>query len=96
MPTTATDRQDPALPSGSSGTGRRWTRFLTGTLLILFFAFVVVPGLQRLGPVREVRDAIHRRGIDASALFYTETEVSSEAETAIRNAMTYSPRRENE
>jgi hypothetical protein len=71
-------------------------RFLTGTLLILLFAFVVVPGLQRWEPVREVRDAIDRRGIDATALFYTESEVSGEAETAIRDAMTYSPRRQSE
>ncbi|MBC8875159.1 MAG: hypothetical protein H8E44_37535 [Planctomycetes bacterium] len=68
----------------------RWTRFLTGVLAILLVAFVLIPGLQRLGPIREVREAIQRSGIDATALFYTESEVSGEAESSIRNAIRYS------
>jgi len=59
-------------------------------LAILLVAFVVIPGLQRLGPIREVCDAIEKSGIDATALFYTESEVSGEAESSIRNAMKYS------
>ena len=74
------------------GTGHRWARFLAGLGVILLFAFGVVPALQQLGPVREVRDAIENRGIDATALFYTEIEVSSEAEASIRNALGYSAR----
>ena len=66
------------------GRGSRWARFLAGLLLILLFAFGVIPAWQRLGPVREVRDAIRSRGIDATALLYTESEVSGEAEAAIR------------
>jgi hypothetical protein len=61
--------------------------------VILLVAFVVIPGLQRLGPIREVRDAIERSGIDATALFYTESEVSGEAESSIRNAIKYSANR---
>ena len=68
----------------------RWARFLTGVLAILLVAFVLIPGLQRLGPIREVREAIQRSGIDATALFYTESEVSGEAESSIRNAIRYS------
>ena len=87
--------------AASSGTTRcrepkarvRWARFLTGALAILLVAFVVIPGLQRLGPIREVREAIQRSGIDATALFYTESEVSGEAESSIRNAIRYSARR---
>jgi len=66
---------------------------MAGVLTILLVVFVVIPGLQRLGPIREVRDAIERSGIDATALFYTESEVSGEAESSIRNAIKYSARR---
>jgi len=74
-------------------TGHRWIRFLAGLAVILLFAFVAVPGLQRIGPIREVREATENRGIDATALFYTESEVSSEAEASIRNAIRYSAQR---
>ena len=71
----------------------RWMRFLAGLTVILLFAFGVIPGLQRLAPVRELRDAIRKSGIDATALFYTESDVSYEAETSIRNAIRYSVQR---
>ena len=61
--------------------------------MILFFAFGVIPRLQRLGPVRDVHEAIQKSGIDATALFYSESEVSSDAEASIRNALRYAPRR---
>ncbi|HUT10502.1 MAG TPA: hypothetical protein VMY42_08400 [Thermoguttaceae bacterium] len=71
----------------------RWARFLAGLAVVLLFAFGVIPQLQRLRPVREVRDAVGRARIDATALFYTDTDVSCEAEASIRNALGYSPRR---
>ena len=73
-------------------TARRWARFVGGLAVLLLFAFGVIPALQCLEPVRDVREAIQRRDIDATALFYTESEVSSEAEAAMRNAMRYAPR----
>ncbi len=76
--------------SGAPGVGHRWIRFLAGLLLILAFAFGIIPALERLGPVREVRDAIRNAGIDATALFYTESDVSGEAEVSIRDAIRYS------
>ncbi|NQT21262.1 MAG: hypothetical protein HQ592_16255 [Planctomycetes bacterium] len=76
-----------------AGPRRRWARFLTGLLGIMLFAFGAIPALERLGPVREVRDATRKAGIDATALFYTESDVSGEAEASIRNAITYSARR---
>ncbi len=82
-------------PSDVPGAKRRWVRFLGGVTVILLFAFGVIPGLQRLGPVRRFRDAIGRRGIDATALFYTESEVSCEAEASIRNAIRYSVRHDD-
>ena len=73
------------------GFGHRWARFLAGVTVLLVFAFAVIPGLQRSGPFREVHDAIHRSGIDATVLLYSETEISSEAESSIRNAIKYPP-----
>jgi len=78
--------------AGGPGTAGRWARFLAGLLVILLFAFGVIPGLQRLGPVREVREAIRRAGIDASALIYTESDVSFEAEASLRDALRFPPR----
>ena len=71
---------------------RPWARLLAGLAAIGLLAFCGIPTLQRLGPVREVRDAIHRRDIDATALFYTESHTSAEAEASIRNALKFPPR----
>ena len=71
---------------------QRWGRFAGGLTALLLFAFVVIPALQRMEPVREVREAIQRRDIDATALFYTESELSSEAEASMRDAMRYGHR----
>ncbi|MFC1596440.1 hypothetical protein ACFL5Q_00640 [Planctomycetota bacterium] len=79
-------------PAATPGARGRWARFLAGLLVILVFAFGIVPSLQRLGPVREVRDAIQERGIDATALIYTESDVAGDAEASLRNAIRYAPR----
>ncbi len=86
-----TENRRPISPPRSCqpGTGRRWAQFVAGAVAIGLFAFVVVPAVQRIGPVREVREAIDRSGIDATALFYTESDVSCEAEVSIRNAIEY-------
>ncbi|MFH1265303.1 MAG: hypothetical protein ABIK89_06205 [Planctomycetota bacterium] len=77
-----------------AGAPRRWARFLTGLLGIMLFAFGAIPALERLGPAREVRDATRKAGIDATALFYTESDVSGEAEASIRNAIKYPAHRD--
>ncbi len=95
----STDCQPVSAASSGDARGRepktlvRWLRFFGGVLAILLVAFVVIPSVQRLGPIREVHEAIERSGIDATALFYTESEVSGEAESSIRNAIKYSAHR---
>jgi hypothetical protein len=69
------------------GIRRRWAYFVVGVVGILFFAFVVIPALNLLGPVSAVRAAIDNRGIDAAALFYTESDVGAEATFSLRNAL---------
>jgi hypothetical protein len=73
---------------------RPWALLLAGMAAIVLLAFGGIPSVQRLEPVREVRDAIHRRDIDATALFYTESHMSFEAEAAIRDALEYPPVRQ--
>ena len=85
--------RDPTSSGHAPEAVRRWARFLAGLAAILLFAFGVIPCLQRLGPVREVRRAVQNAGIDATALFYTESDVSSEAETSIRGALRYAAHR---
>ncbi len=89
--TTTTPRTPACSPvgAGAPGAGRRWSQLLAGVVVILLFAFVAIPGLQRVGAVREVREAIRHAGIDATALFYTESDVSSEAEASVRDALSY-------
>ena len=65
-----------------------------GCLTAIFLgAFVALPLVQRLGPVREVRSAIQAADIDATALFYTESETSAESESSLRNALRFPPSR---
>jgi hypothetical protein len=71
------------------GAARRWARFAGGACLILLVAFAGVPALQRWKPIAEIHDAVEASGIDATALFYTEAEVSSQAEGSIRNTMRF-------
>jgi hypothetical protein len=75
--------------AGAPALWRRWGQFLTGMAAILLFAFVVIPAIQRLGAIREVRRVIENRGVDATALIYSDSEVSCEAESCIRNAIRY-------
>lgn len=75
--------------AGRGGLVRRWSGFFAGLAAILAFAFGVVPAFQKLGPVRTITEGVRESGIDASALFYTETEVASEAEASLRNALKY-------
>ena len=93
METTTPHQRTHTSCSGAPSAGGRWARFAAGLAGILLLAFVVIPALQRLQPIREVRAAIQAAGIDATALFYTESDVSAEAEAAIRNAIRYAPYR---
>jgi len=92
MQDTSTHGPPPAEVPVIPGAKRRWLRFLAGLTAILLFAFGLVPALQQVGPVREVRDAIRNSGIDATALFYTDSEVFPEAEASIRDSLRFSAR----
>ena len=67
---------------------------LAGAMLLLLLAFGGLPLLQRLGPLRDVKNAAERRGIDATGILYTDVEVFSEAEAALRDALHFRRRDE--
>ena len=58
---------------------------------IIIFMMVLAPEADNLQLVKPVVDKIDERGIDASALFYTEIDEFSEAELTISTSLKYSP-----
>lgn len=77
---------------GPSGAIRRWAAFFAGLFFIWLFMFVLAPWLQGSPAVRPLARFIAERGIDASALYYTEVEEASLAETHMRNTILYMPK----
>lgn len=66
----------------------RWLRLLLAVAGIWAFVFVIAPWLQRGAWVHSVHENTRARGIRATGLFYTDTEVFSEAELFLRAART--------
>jgi hypothetical protein len=77
----------------SSDLIQRWTAFFFCLFLVWIFMFVIAPAIQNTSAVKPLADFIEESGIDASALFYTEVEESSEAELHMRSTMKYPPRK---
>ena len=65
---------------------RNWSRLILAVACIWFFAAVVAPLMQQTPWIHDVHRAADETGIDATGLFYTETEVFSEAELFVREA----------
>ena len=51
-----------------------WLRLLGGLGLVWAFVSLLAAGGQRFAPVAELHGFVEERGIDASALFYTDSE----------------------
>jgi hypothetical protein len=62
-------------------------RFVAGFLLLATVVLGLMQGYTPPGVVGEVLRHNIREGIDATPLFYTESEASYEAERAIRNTL---------
>jgi len=72
------------------GTGdgwKAWARLALGLACVWAFVFVVAPGVRQIEPIKEVLDSVRENDIDATALFYTDAEESSEAEFALRHRL---------
>jgi len=74
-------------PRRPSGTLLRWGALAAWMALIWLFVFVVAPAVRDTPSVKPMADYIRERGIDASALYYTEVEETGEAEAYLRDAL---------
>ncbi len=66
---------------------RKWITLFFCMLLIWTFVFIVAPWIEKLPFVKPLADFIEESGIDASALYYTEIEETSDAELMMRSTM---------
>ncbi len=58
----------------------RWLRLFAGAILTGLIAFGLIPQLNRIAAIDSVVSTIKNNDIDAGGLFYSDTEVISEAE----------------
>jgi len=66
-----------------------WLRLIGGVGLVWVFAFMLAAWGQRLVPVAELHDFVEERGIDASALFYTESEAFDPVALTLHNSFQF-------
>lgn len=70
---------------------RQWAGLMLGVTGLLLFIFVIAPWIQQWGPVNTLHTFVREQGIDATPLFYTESEESSVAEQHLRDAARFQP-----
>jgi len=80
--------QVPDQPAGTQGTGRlsSWLWLMFGLGCIWLFMFVVVPAFNDLPMVKPIIDFNQQHDIKATALFYSDTEETSEAQNYLKNS----------
>ncbi len=64
-----------------------WGGLALGLAGAWVFVFLIAPSVREISPIKEVLDSVRENGIDATALFYTEADGSSEAEFSLRHAL---------
>ena len=69
----------------------RWSAFAGGIAAILCFMFVVAPWFKRFESVNTLTSYIQETGINASALYWSEVEITADAEQGARSTVTYLP-----
>ncbi len=69
--------------------GRAWLQLGLCVLLVWAFVFHLVPHLSKIEAVRTIQDSARAKGIDATALYYTEVPEFSDADCYVRDAMRY-------
>ncbi|OHB67875.1 MAG: hypothetical protein A2V70_03315 [Planctomycetes bacterium RBG_13_63_9] len=81
----------PVLCPAARGIWRRWAGLLAGLATMGVFVFVIAPAVQHWRPVWAVHTFVEERGIDASALFYTESEEFGRVQRHMQDAMRFAP-----
>ena len=65
---------------------RQVQKLIAGVIVIVFAVTIVLPAINQSSVVNGVTQAGERRGVDASALFYTETRQVIEAQHYLAHA----------
>ena len=71
---------------------KRLAALAASLLFLWFFVYRIAPWLDKRPAIEPLVGFIKERGIDATALYYTEIEEFAEADIQINHSMTYSPR----
>jgi hypothetical protein len=82
---------DSGRPSGLPEALKRWGALLLGLFVIWLFVFVLAPRVAEHDAVRPLVQFVEESGIDAGALYYTETKETGDAENYLRNSFLYPP-----
>jgi hypothetical protein len=80
-------------PSGLPEALKRWGALILGLFVIWLFVFVLAPRVAEHDMVRPLVQFVEESGIDAGALYYTETKETGDAENYLRNSFRYPPKK---
>lgn len=70
---------------------KRWRSLLFAVAIVVVFMFIVAPGLLRITAIKNMAACIEESNIEATALWWSEVEMVSDAEINCRNSILYSP-----
>lgn len=74
---------------------KRLARLILAIFAVLFFMLYLGPAMQQSDFFRPMVMFVEERGIDASALYYTEIEEFSDADIHMNNTMDYMPHKDS-
>lgn len=84
------DKERVDAPAGSErGALAGWVRLFACLAVLWVFVFQIAPRLQQVGVVRVLHDYVRENDIDAAAIYYTDIVEFSDADSYMRDAMTY-------
>lgn len=66
-----------------------WIKLAAAIACLWGFVFWVAPMMQELKTVKTMHDYIEKNGIDASALYYTDSPEFNGADLYVRDALQY-------
>lgn len=70
---------------------KRWLKLLMAVVLILIFTFGMAPLMSNLKAFRTLAISNEELGIESTALWWSEVELVSTAETNCRNTIRFNP-----
>ncbi|MBT3232433.1 MAG: hypothetical protein HN356_06410 [Calditrichaeota bacterium] len=68
-----------------------WGSLLFAVAMVVVFMFIVAPGLLRITAIKNMAICIEESNIEATAIWWSEVELVSDAEINCRNSILYSP-----